>query len=74
MEENSPDPALDQAGPSTHAETTAVEPTDLDETKKRYPLLIPYVKGVSEPVGRVMKAYRLKVYFKPTNTLICQSH
>ena len=33
MEENIPDSALDQAGPSAHAETTTVEPPDMDETK-----------------------------------------
>ena len=32
-------------------------------------MVIPYVKGVSEQVRRVMKGYRVKVYFKPTNTL-----
>ena len=31
--------------------------------------MIPYVKGVSEQVRRVMKGYRVKVYFNPTNTL-----
>ena len=28
------------------------------------PVVIPYVKGVSEQVRRVMKGYGLKVYFK----------
>ena len=48
---------------------TAVEPPELDKTKKRYPVVIPYVKGVSKQVRRVMKGYKLKVYIKPTNTL-----
>ena len=63
------DPAPDQAGPIALAETTVVEPPDLDKTKKRYPVVILYVKGVSKQVRRVMKGYGLKVYFNPTNTL-----
>ena len=31
--------------------------------------MIPYVRGVSEQVRRVIKGYWAKVYFKPTNTL-----
>ena len=54
---------------SAPAETTAVEPPAPDKMKKSYPVVIPYVKGVSEQVRRVMKGYGVKVYFKPTNTL-----
>ena len=66
VEDNSPDPAPDQAWRSTCTEITVVEPPDLDKTKKRYPVVIPYVKGASEQVRRVMKGYGLKVYFTPT--------
>ena len=68
VEENSLDPAPHQGGPSVPAETIAVEPPVLDKVKS-YPVVIPYVKGVSEQVRRVMKGYGVKVYFKPTNTL-----
>ena len=64
MEENSLDPAPNQAGLSSPTETTAVKSPVLDKTKKRYPVVIPYVTGVSELVRRVMK-----VFFKPTNML-----
>ena len=40
----------------------------LDKQKMRYPVVIAYVKEVSKQLYRVMKGYRLKVYFKPTNT------
>ena len=42
---------------------------DMDKGMKRYPVVIPYVKGVSEQLRRVLKGYGVKVYFKPTNTL-----
>ena len=67
VEEVPPDPAPDQAGPSTPARNTVVEPPNLDKTKKRYIVVIPYMKGVSEQVRRVMNGYGLKMYFKPTN-------
>ena len=63
VEEASLNPAPDQTGPSM------VEPPDLDEQKKRYPVVMPYMKGVSEQLRRVMKGYRLKVYFNHTNAL-----
>ena len=69
VEENSLDPAPNQVGPSTPADTTAVELLVLGKTKKSYPVVIPYVKGVSNPVRRAMRGYGVKVYFKPTNTL-----
>ena len=62
--ENLQHSAPDQAKPSIRKETTTVE-----EIKKRYPVAILYVKGVSEQLIRVMKGYGLKVYFKSTNTL-----
>ena len=55
VEQNPLDQALDQAEPSTSTETTAVEPPVLDKTKKRYLVVIPYVKGISEQVRRVIK-------------------
>ena len=69
VEDNPPDPAPDQAGPSARTETTTVDPPDLDKTKKRYPVVIPYLKRVSKQVRKVMEGYGLKVYFKPTNML-----
>ena len=55
VEENSLDPAPHQVGPSYPAETTVVEPPVLDKTKKDYPVVISYVKGLSEQVRRVMR-------------------
>ena len=60
VEENSPDLAH-QVGPSDPAETTVVKPPILDKTKKSSPVVIPYVKGVSEQVRRVMRGYGVKV-------------
>ena len=41
VERYPPDPVPDQTGPSTPAETTAVEPPVQDKPKKRYPVVIP---------------------------------
>ena len=54
VEENSLDPAPHQGWPSDPAVTTAVKPLVLDKIKKSYPVVIPYVKGVSEQMRRMM--------------------
>ncbi|XP_033112260.1 uncharacterized protein LOC117113123 [Anneissia japonica] len=36
---------------------------------RKYPVGIPYIKGVSEQIRRVMQSYDVPVFFKPTNTL-----
>ena len=69
VEENSLDPASLQLGPSDPAETTVVELPVPEKTKKSYPVVITYVKGVSEKVRRVMRGYGVKVYFKSSNIL-----
>ena len=69
VEENSLDPAPPQLRPKGPAETTVVDLPVPEKTKKGYPVVIPYVKGLSEQVRRVMRGYEVKVYFKPTNTL-----
>ena len=38
-----------------------IEPPDLDKAKKRYPVVIPCVKRVSDQVRRVMKGKGLKM-------------
>ena len=37
--------------------------------KKKYPVILPYVKGFSEELRRIFKGYNIQAYFKPTNTL-----
>ena len=46
VEENFLDPAPLQLRPSNPAKTTVVEPPVPQKTKKSYPVVIPYVKGV----------------------------
>ena len=48
--------------------TRTVELKDTKREKKR-PVVIPYVKGVSESIRRVFKGYEIPMYFKPANTL-----
>ena len=38
-------------------------------SKKKYPVILPYVKGVSEQLRRIFKQYKITTYFKPINTL-----
>lgn len=51
----------------------AVENQDTPSTvtvkKKVYPVVIPYVKGVSEQLRRTFKRFEVPLYFKPSNTL-----
>ena len=39
------------------------------ERKRKFPVTIPYVKGMSEELRRVFSRYGTPAYFKPTNTL-----
>ena len=36
---------------------------------RRYPVVIPYIRGLSEELRRTFKKYDVRMYFKPTNTL-----
>ena len=38
-------------------------------TKKSPPVVIPYIRGVSEEIRRTMKRYNVQVFFKPVNTI-----
>ena len=68
VEEASLVPEPDQARPSTPANTTVGEPLDLDR-QKRFPVVIPYVKGKSKQLRRGITGCGLKLYVKPTKTL-----
>ena len=37
--------------------------------KKTYPVVMPYIRGFSEELRRILKGYNIQAYFKPTNTL-----
>ena len=39
------------------------------EQKRTPPVVIPYVKGVSEHIRRVLHRYNVQAFFKPVNTL-----
>ena len=53
---------------NTLAETTEWDVAGTNKAKKKYPVVIAYVKGLSEQISRV-KEYRIQVNFRPTNTL-----
>ena len=37
-------------------------------TKKKYPVVLPYVRGISEQLRRVFRSFDISAYLKPTNT------
>ncbi len=41
----------------------------MSHKKGKFPVVIPYIKGVSEELRRLFKRYEVPMYFKPTNTL-----
>ena len=43
--------------------------TSYKERNKKIPVVIPYIKGFSEQIRRVLGIYAIPTYFKPTNTL-----
>ena len=46
-----------------------VKETSDKERNKKIPVVIPYIKGFSEQIRRVLGKYSIPTYFKPTNTL-----
>ncbi|XP_068739379.1 uncharacterized protein [Montipora capricornis] len=38
-------------------------------SKKKYPVVMPYIRGFSEELRRILKGYNIPAYFKPSNTL-----
>ena len=50
VKEDPPDPVPDHAGSSVPTETTEVKPLFLNKSKKRYPVVIPYMKIISKQV------------------------
>ena len=47
-------------------ETVNIEPK---KTRKRYPVVILYIKGFSEQLRRTFIKYEVLAYFNPSNTL-----
>ena len=48
---------------------TRTEITEKVKKRKKIPVVIPYVKGLSEPIRSVFKSYEVSLYFKIMNTL-----
>ncbi len=49
--------------------TTVSKDNSQTEQKRTPPVVIPYVKGVSEHIRRVLHRYNVQAFFKPVNTL-----
>ena len=37
--------------------------------KKKFPIVLPYIRGVSEQLRRTFKGYDVPAFFKPSNTI-----
>ncbi len=44
-------------------------PQTVSHKKRKFPVVIPNIKGLSEELRRLFKRYEVPMYFKPTNTL-----
>ena len=47
----------------------AMRQTSSGTVKEKYPVVMPYIRGFSEELRRILKGYNIQAYFKPTNTL-----
>ena len=57
---------VEQSMPAT---TMAPEGPCAPVAKKKYPVVLPYVREVSEQLRSVFRSFDISAYFKPTNTL-----
>ena len=60
------DKEVEQRMPAT---TIAPEGPQVPRGKKKYPVVLPYVRGISEKLRRVFRSFHIPAYFKLTNTL-----
>ena len=51
------------------ATTMAPETLLVPVAKKKYPVVLKYVRGIAEQLWRVFRSFDIPAYFKPTNTL-----
>ncbi|XP_068692829.1 uncharacterized protein [Montipora foliosa] len=60
-----PNQHAEEQQPSRQAATLPSSGT----SKKKYPVVMPYIRGFSEELRRILKGYNIPAYFKPSNTL-----
>ena len=51
------------------ATTTVPEAPPVPVVKKKYPVVLPYARGILDQLSRVFISLDIPAYFKPTNTL-----
>ena len=54
---------------SDYGQDTVRDTATKKSTSKKSPVVLPYIKGVSEQIRRIFKQYDIPIYFKPMNTL-----
>ena len=54
---------------SDDGQETVIDKTTKKPTCKKSPVVLPYVKGVSEQIRRVFKQYDVPAYFNPTSNI-----
>ncbi len=61
---------LCDSGPVNNTEPKTITPSDVSKQKNRkFSVVLPYIRGVSEQLRRVIGGFGVPAYFKPTNTL-----
>ncbi len=69
---DTPDPAVTQTEATVESgenSTDAAVVASLNPPKRKFPVVVPYIRGVAEQLRRVFKHYDLPAYFKPSNTI-----
>ncbi len=66
------DPSVTQADATVESgenSTDCAVVASLNPPKRKFPVVVPYIRGVAEQLRRVFKDYDVPAYFKPSNTI-----
>ncbi len=69
---NTPDPSVTQVEATVESGENSTDGAVVDSlnlSKRKFPIVMPYIRGVAEQLRIVFKQYDVPAYFKPSNTI-----